>query len=112
LPGKRGGQAAGLAFKGPGREYLQHLASLDPAGRQPKDYEVGPPCIEHRAQLRNVPALARDKAKFFQSFHEESSNMISAIGHADARPNLSPAKRSNVDPFFSAQIIHERLPLH
>jgi hypothetical protein len=38
--------------------------------------------------------------------------MISAIGDADARPDLSPAKRSNVDPFFSAQIIHERLPLH
>jgi hypothetical protein len=56
-----------------------------------------------------VPALARDKAKFFQSLYEKSPNVIRAIGDADARLDFSPAKRANVDPFFSALIIHERL---
>jgi hypothetical protein len=56
-----------------------------------------------------MPALARDKAKFFQSLYEKSSNVILAIGDTDARLDLSPAKRRNVDAFFSAPIFHERL---
>jgi hypothetical protein len=35
--------------------------------------------------------------------------VIPAIGDADARLDFSPAKRRDVDPFFSALIIHERL---
>jgi hypothetical protein len=97
-----------FAVECPGCEYPQYFASLDRTCRQPKDNEVGLPCVEHRGQVCRVPALARDKAKFFQSLYEKSSNMILAIGDTDARLDLSPAKRRNVDA-FSAPIFHERL---
>jgi hypothetical protein len=98
-----------FAVECPGCKYPQHFASLDGTCRQPKDNEVGPPCVEHRGQVCRVPALARDKAEFFQSLYEKSSNVIPAIGDADARLDFSPAKRRDVDPFFSALTIHERL---
>jgi hypothetical protein len=58
-----------------------------------------------------VPALARQKAEFFQSLYEKRPNVILAIGDAHTRLDFSPAKRRNVDPFFSALIFHERLPM-
>jgi hypothetical protein len=99
-----------LAVECPGCECLQHLGGRDPACRQPEDDEVGPLCIEHHAQLRDVPALASDKPKFFQGFYEKSSNVLLAIGDTDAWPDLSPAKRDSVGHSLVALIILECVP--
>jgi hypothetical protein len=80
---------------------------LDPAGGQPKDDEVGPPGIEHRAQLWGVSALASDKS--FKGIYEEASNVFLSIGDANPRPDLSAAKRNNIGS--RTLTIHTRLPL-
>jgi hypothetical protein len=87
---------------------VTNSTGLDRIGRQRKDNEVRLSCVEHRGQVCRVPALARNKAELFQSLYEKSSNVIPAIGDADARLDFSPAKRGDVDP-FSALINHERL---
>jgi hypothetical protein len=101
-----------LAVECSGCECFQHFADLDPACGQPKGDEIGPLCIERRAQLRDIPAFASDKPKFFEGFYEEGSNVLLAIGDANARPDLSPAKRDDVGRVFLALMTHECLPLH
>ena len=69
---RRHGRASGrteqqdLAVECPGRERFQYFAGLERAGRQTEDDEIGPLGVEHRAQLRSMPAFASDETKFFQ----------------------------------------------
>jgi hypothetical protein len=109
------GQAGGpeqqdLAVECPGCECFQYLAGLDRAGRQTEDDEIRPLGVKHRAQLRSVPAFARDETKFFQGLHEKGSNVILAIGDAGARPDFSPAERNDARGRFGVLMSHECPP--
>jgi hypothetical protein len=63
-------------------------------------------CIERRAQLADLRALAGNEAEFFQSLSEELSNVRLAVGDANARRDFSPAERSQLDRFFGLLISH------
>jgi hypothetical protein len=66
-------------------------------------------CIEHRTQLARLHALASDKPEFFQSLCKERSNMLLAVGDADARRDFSPAERGKLGCFFDSLTIHAAL---
>jgi hypothetical protein len=81
-------------------EHLQHRGNFNSACRQRHDNEVGQLCIKQRAQLAGLRALAGDEAEFFQSLSEELSNVLLAVGDANARFDFSPAERSRLDRLF------------
>ena len=64
-------------------------------------------CVEHRAELGDIPALASDKSKFLERFCKEGSNVALAIGDTNARPDFSPAERHDVAHFFELRNSHE-----
>jgi hypothetical protein len=70
--------------------------------------------LEHRVEITGLHAFAGDEAELFQGLSEKRSNVLLAIGDADARRDSSPAEFRNAEfrnlgRFFDSPAIHDAL---
>jgi hypothetical protein len=68
--------------------------------------------VEHRAQVADLGALARDEAKFFQSLPQKGPNVLFAVGDTYARRDFSPAERGEPSRFVGFLVFHDALHHH